>query len=273
MKKPNILCKSVDLRAAVRYHRNLKDSDVAVPPREFWSLGRYRQAKRRNTQKETLMREYTRQMPATVISIVAMLPLAAAQAQLSYTANPYASNATGSVSDHVTDPIIGPTTHEYSKTTGDLVWGYDYINLLDPDEDIFINGWARFSLDGLPADATIESATVSLYAYGYFQPGALGDPMVVTALFINPMTASAQTLYNATTNGTVLSAPAGNLLEMEGPAQRQWPGSSPECDFSGLGCSGLQVRRFARGDRPGGTSAMVLITTTAGEMAQDRDHV
>ena len=163
------------------------------------------------------MREYTRQMPAAVMSIVAMLPLAAAQAQLSYTANPYASNATGSVSDHVTDPIIGPTTHEYLKTTGDLVWGYDYINLLDPDEDIFINGWARFSLDGLPADATIESATVSLYAYGYFQPGALGDPMVVTALSINPMTASAQTLYNATNNGTVLSAPAGNLLEMEVP--------------------------------------------------------
>ncbi len=159
------------------------------------------------------MPKYTRWMPTIVMSIVAMLPLTVARGDI-YTAIPYASNSSGSVSDHMVDPLVGPTTHDYSKTTGDVTWKFDYINNVNPKENITINGWARFSLDGLPDDAIIESASVSLWAYALDGGGA---PMVVTALAIDPMAADAETLYGATASGMVLSGSGGNFGPMSIP--------------------------------------------------------
>ena len=217
------------------------------------------------------MPQYSRWMPMIVMSVVAMLPLAVARGD-TYTAIPYASNASGSVSDHMVDPLIGPTTHDYAKTTGDVIWSFDYINLVNPVENITANGWVRFSLDGLPDDAIIQSASVSLTRYGFV--GAAGAPMVVTALAIDPMAADAGTLYGATAAGTVLSSSAGNgigplsvplngdgLAHLQNAISQDWValgykynGPQTTLDY-GVKCRGADY--FAPFDRP-----MIEITST-----------
>ena len=153
------------------------------------------------------MPKYTRWMPTIVMSIVAMLPLTVARGE-TYTASSYSTSSSGSVSDHMVDPLIGPTTHDYAKTTGDVIWSFDYINLVNPVENITAHGWVRFSLAGLPPDAVIQSASARLVRYGFV--GAAGAPMVVTAVTVNPETATPESLHNAAATGTVLSASDGN---------------------------------------------------------------